>query len=362
MASQSDHMAAGTVGAERRAGGARAVSTADRSHRRSANGHGRGRRAGLVLGAAALAATAAWTHARARRAEQEAPPIGRFVAVDGVRLHYVDRGQGRPVVLLHGNGTMIQDFSTSGLLDMVAERHRVIAFDRPGYGYSERPRDRVWTPDAQAWLLGEALRRLEVERPVVVGHSWGTLVAVAMALRYPRDVAALALLSGYYYPSVRGDVLLLSPPAIPVVGDVMRYTVSPLLARLMWGPMLRRLFAPAPVSPGLAALEELAVRPGQLRASAAESALMIPAAAAFQHRYRELEMPVVIAAGADDRHVETREQSERLHHELEGSDFHSMAGVGHMLHHTRPEGALAAIERAVRRADEPEDEPQRLAR
>ena len=72
---------------------------------------------------------------------------------DGVRLHYIDRGQGEPVVLLHGNGTMAQDFDLSGVLEIAAGRYRVIAFDRPGYGHSARPRDRIWTPDAQAKLL-----------------------------------------------------------------------------------------------------------------------------------------------------------------------------------------------------------------
>ena len=309
----------------------------------------------LLAGAAvavAAAATALWVRAQARRAERDHPPIGRFIEVDGVRLHYVERGEGPPVVLLHGNGTMIQDFELSGLVGLAAERHRVIVFDRPGYGYSERPRGRrLWTPAAQADLLREALRRLGVERPVVVGHSWGTLVALALALRHPAEVRALVLLSGYYFPSLRLDVPLLSPPAIPLLGDVMRYTVSPLVARLIWPLMLRRLFGPAPVPPRFGAFPRaLAMRPSQLRAAAAESALMIPAAIGLRRRYRELRVPVVIAAGAGDRHVATKKQSARLHREVLGSDFQAAAGIGHMLHHGAPEQVMAAIDLAERRA------------
>ena len=58
-------------------------------------------------------------------------------------------------------------------------------------------------------------QRLGIERPVVVGHSWGTLVALAWALRRPDEVRGLLLLSGYYYPSLRADVVLFAPPAIP---------------------------------------------------------------------------------------------------------------------------------------------------
>lgn len=119
---------------------------------------------GAALGLASLA-----LHARVRRAEAEHPPRGRFIEVEGVRLHYLERGAGEPLVLLHGNGTMAEDFELSGLLDMAANRYRVIAFDRPGYGYSARPRARSFSPAAQAGLLQRALQALKVEQPVVVG-------------------------------------------------------------------------------------------------------------------------------------------------------------------------------------------------
>jgi pimeloyl-ACP methyl ester carboxylesterase len=67
-----------------------------------------------------------------------------------------------------------------------------------------------------------------VSQPLVLGHSWGTLVAVALALKHPRNIRALILASGYYYPTVRADVLVLSPPALPLVGDVLSHTISPI--------------------------------------------------------------------------------------------------------------------------------------
>ena len=133
----------------------------------------------LAAVAAAAAVTALWVRHRARKAERDNPPIGRFVEVDGVRLHYIEKGAGSPVVLLHGNTFLLQDFIGSGLVDRLAQRHRVIAFDRPGFGYSERPRDRLWTVSAQAALLQRALAHLDAQQPVVVGHSWGALVALA---------------------------------------------------------------------------------------------------------------------------------------------------------------------------------------
>ena len=86
---------------------------------------------------------------------------------------YVERGSGRPPVLFHGNGIMIQDYESSGFIDLVSKNYRVIVFDRPGFGHSGRPRNMVWTPAAQADLFVKALDRLGVRSTIVLGHSWG---------------------------------------------------------------------------------------------------------------------------------------------------------------------------------------------
>lgn len=291
-----------------------------------------------------MAASAIVNYILAKRAERRTLPTGRFITVEGVRLHYVERGSGPPLVLLHGNGSMIQDFQSSGLIDLAAKKYRVIAFDRPGFGHSERPRNTVWTPEAQAGLIGPALVRIGASEPMVLGHSWGTLVAIALALRYPRKVKALILASGYYYPTARADVLLLSPPAIPLIGDILSHTISPILSRLMWPFLLRKIFAPRPVPKKFKGFpEEMAVRPSQIRAGAAESALMIPSASALRKGYRKLEMPVVIVAGAQDRFIES-EQSTRLHRDISHSLLRCVPANGHMVHQTATAEIMSAID------------------
>jgi len=183
---------------------------------------------------------------RARKVEREYPPAGRFITVNGIRLHYIERGEGPPVVLLHGNMVTAEDFDTSGVLDLVATQHRVIAFDRPGFGYSDRPHGSPWGAGAQADLLRDALVVLGIKRAIVLGHSWGAAVALALALNHPDAVGGLVLLSGYYYPSLRADVLLSSPAAIPILGDLLRYSISPLLGRLLQPLVLKGMFAASP--------------------------------------------------------------------------------------------------------------------
>ena len=306
-------------------------------------------RTGLVTGAAALTAgvTAIWVEAKARRAERENPPTGKFLDVDGVRLHYVERGKGLPVVLIHGNAVSLPDFEASGLIDRLALTHRVIAFDRPGFGHSTRPRDRLWTPSAQAELLHAALAQLGVERPVVVGHSMGTMVAVAMALDYPADVRGLVLLGGYYYPSLRIDAMLTAPVALPVLGDVMRYTVTAVSGRLAIGGLAKGMFAPRDVPADFFPVlsREMMLRPVQIRANAEDAAFMIPQAKASSERHKELRMPVTIIAGADDLVVDVEAHSKRLHHDVPQSELILVPHTGHMVHYAAPQEIVAAVAR-----------------
>ena len=309
------------------------------------------KRAGaLAWSAAAAAAAAIWVEFQARRAERDNPPMGKFIYMDGARVHYVMRGEGPPIVLLHGNTVNLADFEASGLIDRLARSHRVIAFDRPGFGHSSRPRDRLWTPSAQAALFHRALAGLGINRPQVVGHSMGAMVALAMALDRPAAVSGLVLMGGYYYPTLRVDALLQAPVALPLLGDLMRYTVTGLSARAMLGRVIRAMFEPNEVPPAFypAVSREMMLRPIQLRANAEDAAFMMPQARSFARRYGELRLPVTLVAGADDKVLDLRSHAQRLHDELAQSQLLVVPGSGHMVHHAAGDQLADEIATAVR--------------
>ncbi len=301
--------------------------------------------AAAFAGVAALAALALGNHLVARRAERRHPARGTFMEVDGVRLHYTDRGEGSPVVLIHGNAVTGDDWNTSGVAELLLRSHRVIIFDRPGFGYSERPRGHLWSAAQQAELLHKALRQLGVARPVIVGHSWGTLVALALAEHHQADVAGLVLLSGYYFWTLRPDVLLVAVGALPVLGDVLRYTVSPLLGWLQMPLLKWAMFSPARVPARFQAeySPAMALRPSQIRATSVDGALMIPGALALRREYKDLTLPVVIIAGEGDK-VVFRRRSEHLAAEIRGSVLQIVKGAGHMVHHLAPRQVTQAVE------------------
>lgn len=299
----------------------------------------------LAAAALATAGTAAWVHHQARRAEQRHPAPGRFIHIDGVRLHYRLAGDGPAVLLVHGNTVHGNDFDASGLLRRLARSHRVLVIDRPGFGWSDRTRDMAWTPAEQARLLCRAAVALGLENFAVVGHSLGTQVALAMALGDPAHVSRLVLVGGYYFPSLRLDVLPAGLGAIPWFGDAMRYTVASFAARLLLGPTVRALFAPQPVPASFedALPRELLLRPLQQRATSEDGAHMVAQARVLQAHYRDLKLPVTLVAGAQDAIVDSRSQSGRLHCVLPHSRLHILDGVGHMAHYHAQDLIAAAV-------------------
>lgn len=302
-----------------------------------------------LLGAAAvLGASWAVTRVMTARAQAQNPPQGQFVQVQGLRLHYTVHGDAAhpPLVLLHGNGASAVEMEISGLVAHAARHFRVYVFDRPGYGHSERPdQGHPWTPDAQARLFLDALRALDVQRPLVLGHSWGSMVALSMALAEPQALRALVLVAGYYTPSARLDAPLMGLPALPVIGPLMRHTVSPLLGRLLWPLMLRRIFAPAPVTQAFKQRYPawMSLRPHTLQASAAEAGMMIWEGVKQRRREGALAVPTVVVAGEGDLLVMTRWQSQRLHERLPQTRLHLVPGAGHMVHHTHTQAVMEGL-------------------
>ena len=303
----------------------------------------------LVASAAALGGLMIANYLVARRTEGRHPPEGSFLEVDGVKLHYSDRGRGSPIVLIHGNVVAGDDYDTSGLSDLLLKQHRVIIFDRPGFGHSERPHGQIWTADKQADLIHQALRQLGVERPVVVGHSWGAIVALALAVRHQADTAGVVALSGYYFWTLRPDVLQASLGALPVIGDILRFTLSPILTWLMMPLIKRGMFSPGSVPERFDAefSTAMAARPSQIRAISQDGALMIQGALSLRDHYRDLKLPVTIMAGESDKVVFAR-RAKQLQASIKGSVLHIVPGGGHMIHYQATREIAEAVEAVVK--------------
>ncbi|MEZ2328961.1 alpha/beta fold hydrolase [Mesorhizobium sp. RCC_202] len=272
-----------------------------------------------MLFAAAALSLAAYNHARARKA-LAARSMGRTLRVDGVDLSIIEKGSGPPLLLLHGNGSVAEDFAISGVLDLASAKHRVLAFDRPGFGGSSRPARKRWSACEQADLFHEAAANLGVHKYLVLGHSWGAWIALEMARRHAPSVAGLVLVSGYYYPPPRPGLVLAALPAVPLIGSAFRHTLLPFAVRLGWRSAMQKIFRPGPISDAFSAsTKEVASRPSQLRSVGMETALMLGAGLFTKPSYRDIDVPTGIVAGAGDRLFDAWREAERLHAEISGS-------------------------------------------
>ncbi|MDP2063173.1 MAG: alpha/beta hydrolase [Phaeovulum sp.] len=308
----------------------------------------------LAFIALALLAFAALTFWRAghveRRIERVHPPRGRIVQVRDGEVHVVQRGTGPDLVLLHGALTNLKDFPES-LLVPLSQSYRVTLMDLPGHGYSTRQK-RVSTPKAQATALADAAAILALRAPIVLGHSYGSTVALAWAL------------SGAALPVRPSALVLIAPPMLPepIAAPWLRKLFRLRLARRMiatfataWTPNaflhlgLDHAFAPQHRPKGYIrhAGTRLLLRRANFRANAEQVAVLSAALRLLAPSYPSLALPVEILHGTADGVVPQAELLAALVAQIPGARLTLLPGVGHMPHYGDPEPILAAVSRVA---------------
>lgn len=268
--------------------------------------------------------------------------VDRFVKVGDLRVHYVESGAGRTVVMIHGNAGSVEDFEL-GALDLLSSDYRVIAIDRPGHGRSGR-REAKATVEDQAELLHHTLGKLGVTNPILVGHSWGASLALAYALKYPGEVSGVVLLAPAAYADDSGGGLLHTIIGTPIVGDLSLF-----LGRVVIGPrMLRqglaRAFYPQqPSASYLKMVSSLWLRRQQLRAYIEDEFSLNDSLRKISKQYCEIKVPVVIVTGDKDQVVSPDRDARSLHAAIPQSRLIELKNTGHEIPQTHPETVDAAV-------------------
>lgn len=307
----------------------------------------------LVLAAGLIAVGAMWVNKRAAAreaiAEASFPPEGQLLSVEGLTIHAYVTGSGPDLVLIHGAGGNLREF-TFALARTLAQRYRVIAFDRPGLGFSDSPGSAANDPREQARLLQAAAGQLNVRNPVVLGHSYGGAVAMAWALNAPDDTRALVIVAG---------------ATMPFPGEVDRWyhltggSFSGLINSFIvsFAPQssveasINGIFAPEAVPEGYAAHigPGLTLRRDSLRANGRQVLALKAILPEMSAQYPGLTLPVEILHGTADTTVLREIHAEPLQKTLPNARLTLLDGAGHMPHHTFPDQIIAAIDRAAAR-------------
>jgi pimeloyl-ACP methyl ester carboxylesterase len=147
-----------------------------------------------ALGAAALAVAPYVIPPRQKRRfahEELSSPDDRFVDVDGFRMRYQVKGEGTPIILIHGFASSVVTWYRN--MDDLARDHRVYAIDLKGWGLSDKPSEGDYSLLAQAHHVRSFMRAVGIERAVIAGHSMGGTVAVNFAVEYPEAALGIVL-------------------------------------------------------------------------------------------------------------------------------------------------------------------------
>jgi pimeloyl-ACP methyl ester carboxylesterase len=305
--------------------------------------------AGLAVPAVA-GGLALFTRHVERKVEAALPPQGIFVDVPGSRLHVRELGQGPALLMIHGLGGQMAHFDYE-VARQLAHHHRVVTVDRPGCGYSTRHPGAPGGLREQAAALAALIDRLELERPLVVGHSFGGAVALALALDHPAHVAGLSLLAPLtHLPDETPAAFQVLETRSALLRRLLAWTVATPGAIARGGAVLEQAFAPDPVPHDFSTRGGglLGLRPGQFLAAAEDMGALPAQLPAYSRRYGELRMPVAVLFGRNDRILPWREQGEALVCKVPHAVLDVVEG-GHMLPVAQPDLTVQFIRGAAAR-------------
>jgi len=282
------------------------------------------------------------------------PPqyLRQSVVVDGTSLNYVSAGSGRPVVLIHGNPGSYQDY-TLAVIERLSQSYYVVAFDRPGHGYSERQDSVHTTVEVQARIIRDALDKLGIKKPVLVGHSWGGSLVLAAAVAYEKDLAGIVLLAPAAYPTVSREWWSLLPH-VPLIGNLVVNRLTPFLGRAMVRKSLQQAYDPQDVQEDYVEQSlELWIQPDHIRACAYDERTLGASLTGLSKHYRDIEVPVVIVTGSADRLLNPEEHAYPLHKAIKNSKLVVLPETGHQLPQTRPDAVVSAVDAVWTAASKP---------
>jgi len=273
------------------------------------------------------------------------PDFGGFITIDGNRIHYIQKGTGSDVLLVHGLPGSIEDWED--VIDLLAETYRVTAFDRPGFGASSEDNVRA-TIEQNAETVIMLIKKLGLHNVVLVGHSYGGSTILRVAIKDPEPVKAYIAIAAVGYPVKRPDFML-RLAALPYIGRALAFVSTPLFGKKMVADGLKKAFFP-----NEAFLTENLIKSRQkswlrlkvVSATAREEVNMNQCVEKSIPGYDQIKKPVFIVQGKEDRLVDP-ESAVKLHRAIKHSKLVMLEHTGHQVQFVHPDKVIEIIHAAA---------------
>ena len=202
----------------------------------------------VILVLLLIISCALFTTIISHKIKRSIPKFGKITRLEDAEIHWYDSGQGRPIIMLHGLGGNLRNF-TYALTERLDDDFRVIAIDRAGSGWSRRSKPVIATLQEQARILSEFIEQERIEKPLIVGHSLGGAIALAFALEHRKQISGLALICPATQPVDRvPDIFRFLNITSPALRFFVAYTFSSFIGILTRKNTFQIAFAPEPVS------------------------------------------------------------------------------------------------------------------
>jgi len=302
----------------------------------------------FILVITGFALFTAWT---AQRIDAALPPPGKFIDIGGSQIHYVEKGSGPPILMIPGLGAQLRHL-THSMVDILAKDFRVIAIDRPGAGNSTRAPGLSASLEAQADIVAKLIQKLDLDRPLLVGHSMGGAISLSVALDHPELVRGLVLIAPFTQvehepPEVLKPLMIRSP----FLRHAVAWTFATPLAIINKDATLAALFAPEePVSDfATKGGALLGLRPQSFVAASEDIVALeqhFESFAAMVARYPTLSLPTWIIYGRGDRILDYKKHGELTASQIPEARLELVDG-GHMLPLTMPELASDIVRQTM---------------
>jgi pimeloyl-ACP methyl ester carboxylesterase len=304
--------------------------------------------AAAIVAAALIAAGLAYANSYTKRVEARWPAQGRFIESQGARLHVLEAGpENAPrILLIHGASANLREL-WHPLADTLAQDHRLIAFDRPGYGHSTRPKRGAHRIASQARMIADVLRATGDGPALIIAHSLGAAYALRLVLDAPSLVRGLVLVAPASHPYPGKNAWWARLSSAPILGDLFCTLLIPWLGPTVGQGGVANNFYPskAPANYYSDAGVGLIFRPRAFRASARDVCATKTEFEAQAPLYPEILTPTIIVTSDVDKVVSPKLHSRGLARDLPAVELVTAPNAGHMPHRLRTDLVLSAVAR-----------------